>query len=549
MERNFVPDRTSLQGAGDMLRLTIIESPPEETPEGETWVVGPTGATLGRVKENTWTLTDSQSTISRMHCEVLCEGGEYVLLDTSSNGTFLDDSNEPIGRGQKAPLKDGSKIRMGGYVLQVSLETANNSATPVLGDRPDFLVKPTEEPQPEPDAIMDTGPPSAPLANEVSRPDSAVFEDIEPKLLSGNPFGPASGQDPLIPARTPAPPQASISTASPPGAEYVSTRDKVDSLLAGGPSPYENISPALPPEESGSITEQPAAIPSSLEPGFAQTQAPLPGSLANSQQESPTPSSAGIIPDDWYLNPDDVETESIPEPTPTPSEPPPAPVVKKVESEKVAKREPVDIEQRESQKEPDLDSRLKQALSGALGAHADSLSTRDLVRVVEELAAIVEKSTPALMRALASRTQFKDSLRLHQTMVRARGNNPLKPDVRLNPDQALKHMLLNDDPGFLNGRLAIEEAFRELAIHQAALIAALRPALLETIKRLSPENIQTMASLEGPMGFTLPKAKGKLWEAYLVIYAKMTDSGRGNLEQRFMRSLAQHYEMSLNKKE
>jgi type VI secretion system protein len=531
-----------------MLRLTIIESPSEETPEIDTWTVGPTGASLGRVKENTWTLPDSQSMLSRTHCEVLFEGGSYVLLDTSTNGTFLDDSNEPIGRGQKSPLMDGSTIHMGGYILQVSLETASSA---FKGERPSFLEEPQQEHQAEPECLADLDPPPHASADRSSVPGSEVFEDIKAEPLGPDPFRSAPNRDSLPLPRTAGGPGAHQSASPPGGTGFVSTRERGDNLLEGNQSGISDyIPPVFFPEQSDSITGEHAASSSSAEPGFTPRETPERANPTDSQLQSSASSGAGIIPDDWFQNPDDAKTPSMPEPTPIPVEPPPpsAPEPQDVQKEHKVAQTQDDIEPQKSPQDPDLDASLRQALSIALGAHADSLSTQDLIRVVEELATLVEKSTPALMRALATRTQFKDSLRLNQTMVRARDNNPLKPDVHLSPTEALQHILLNDHPGFLHGRLAVEEAFRELEAHQTALIAALGPALWDTIARLSPEKIQAMSSTEVAGGFSLPKGKGKLWDAYLVIYAKMAESERGNLEQKFMSALAEHYEASLRTK-
>ena len=157
---------------------------------------------------------------------------------------------------------------------------------------------------------------------------------------------------------------------------------------------------------------------------------------------------------------------------------------------------------------------------------------------------MIALSIPELMRALASRSQFKEHLRLNQTMVRARDNNPLK--FCNSTDEALEHMLLNDHPGLLNGKLAMEQAFRELAAHQTALVAALQPSLRETLEKLSPASIEAFVGSEGIAGFALPKGKGKLWDTYLEIYMKLAESERGTLEQNFMRSLGKYYERSLN---
>jgi type VI secretion system FHA domain protein len=269
---------------------------------------------------------------------------------------------------------------------------------------------------------------------------------------------------------------------------------------------------------------------------------------------STAPRGTDVIPDDWYLAPQEGAIPEEPASPPSGSEPappaapsntpPPAPAM--VPPPGAQPEPPVTAagpDPRQAQtalEDSDLSAGLRRALYGALGAQGENLSPQELLRVVEELAAIVALSTPQLMRALAARTEVKDLLRLNQTMVRARDNNPLK--FCETPVEAVEHMLLNDHPGLLNGRLAMEEAFREIADHQRALFAALQPALQETIARLSPAAVQSAAESDSPGGFSLHKGKGRLWETYVSLFEKMNGPGRGNLEKKFMHSLAEHYE-------
>jgi DNA-binding NtrC family response regulator len=67
--------------------------------------------TFGRAPECTVVLTDAG--ISRVHAEIECRGGQYVLRDKGSrNGTFLDEERVEIA----TPLGHGDGIRMGATV-------------------------------------------------------------------------------------------------------------------------------------------------------------------------------------------------------------------------------------------------------------------------------------------------------------------------------------------------------------------------------------------------------------------------------------------------
>ena len=151
--------------------------------------------------------------------------------------------------------------------------------------------------------------------------------------------------------------------------------------------------------------------------------------------------------------------------------------------------------------------------------------------------------TPLLMASVASRSQFKESLRLRQTLIRARENNPLKVsgDDRL----ALRRLVLNNEPGMLHGVEAIEEAFNELADHQAAMVAALQPAIQSTLETLSPQVVEQSLPASALERIALGGRGGKLWQLYEQRYQNLTSNGGRAIEQRFLNALADEYDRAL----
>src|SRR4051794_39851813 len=74
---------------------------------------------IGRAADNDWVLPDPERVLSKHHCVIECRNGDWQLTDTSSNGVFLGDSTAPIGAGRTVTLRDGSRLRLGGYRLGV----------------------------------------------------------------------------------------------------------------------------------------------------------------------------------------------------------------------------------------------------------------------------------------------------------------------------------------------------------------------------------------------------------------------------------------------
>jgi hypothetical protein len=59
-------------------------------------------------EKNELVLSDSAAAISRYHCSIIRRDGAFYLIDSSLNGTLLDD--ERLDRGEHQRLKDGAEI-------------------------------------------------------------------------------------------------------------------------------------------------------------------------------------------------------------------------------------------------------------------------------------------------------------------------------------------------------------------------------------------------------------------------------------------------------
>ena len=71
------------------------------------------GGTIGRSLENDWILPDPDRYISGRHATIDHKAGMYYLLDTSSNGVYVNNEVEPIGRGNTRRMFDGGSTAHG----------------------------------------------------------------------------------------------------------------------------------------------------------------------------------------------------------------------------------------------------------------------------------------------------------------------------------------------------------------------------------------------------------------------------------------------------
>lgn len=110
------------------LKLTIIDDQHDHPGRGGSIVFGVGGGGIGRAHDNDWVLPDPQRYLSAHHARVQFRDGAYYLLDTSTNGVFVNDGTVPIGRRAPYPLRDGDRLRMGDYKLLVSIDTERGDA-------------------------------------------------------------------------------------------------------------------------------------------------------------------------------------------------------------------------------------------------------------------------------------------------------------------------------------------------------------------------------------------------------------------------------------
>jgi type VI secretion system protein len=108
------------------LRLRVVSEHSTRLGTLATKVFGVHGGSIGRATDNEWILPDPERYLSGKHARVDFRAGTYVLVDTSSNGTYINGAQVPLGKYHDYPLKDGDYIRLGEYELLVSIDQTND---------------------------------------------------------------------------------------------------------------------------------------------------------------------------------------------------------------------------------------------------------------------------------------------------------------------------------------------------------------------------------------------------------------------------------------
>jgi type VI secretion system protein len=108
------------------LRLRVVSEHAARLGELSTKVFGVHGGTIGRATDNEWILPDPERYLSGKHARVDFRAGSYILVDTSSNGTYVNGAQVPLGKYHDYQLKDGDYVRLGEYELLASIDKSND---------------------------------------------------------------------------------------------------------------------------------------------------------------------------------------------------------------------------------------------------------------------------------------------------------------------------------------------------------------------------------------------------------------------------------------
>lgn len=109
------------------LRLEIVSRQRQSLGERGIKDFGQAGGTIGRSLESDWVLPDGQRFLSSRHASIDFRSGSYYIIDTSTNGVYINDSEEPVGRGNPQRLFSGDRIRIGDYEILAEIDDVDST--------------------------------------------------------------------------------------------------------------------------------------------------------------------------------------------------------------------------------------------------------------------------------------------------------------------------------------------------------------------------------------------------------------------------------------
>src|SRR5665213_2934925 len=104
------------------LKLTVVSDQRDALGRDASIVLGVGGGSIGRAHDNDWVLPDPQCYLSAHHARVQFRHGTYYLVDTSTNGTYINGGTQRISRSNIYPLRNGDSLRVGQYEIGVTID-------------------------------------------------------------------------------------------------------------------------------------------------------------------------------------------------------------------------------------------------------------------------------------------------------------------------------------------------------------------------------------------------------------------------------------------
>ena len=473
---------------------------------------------IGRQEGNSLVLNDPESVVSGKHAEIEYRHDGYYITDTSTNHTLIDQSDKQVRKsqtlrdGQSAKLNNNDLLTLGDYEIQVSITSQHNhAATDDLSYRdgyenPESLLKN--------DNILDSGS-DDPFADIVT-----ATEENEDLLNQKAQNYDANDDFSFL---------DSICDSDQMSADKGLPNPDATDLFADIESAQEdkdNLSPANAPARKA--TDEFSFLDSIGDPDQISVDEGLPKSNATDLFADIEPAQEDKDPF-AEIEPaiEDRKKSSKTHNTGTTQPQKPA-------------QQPPSISNTEVDPE-----HIMNFLKGA-GIANSSISSTINANTFYLIGQLLSRSLQGAIQVLWARSKIKNELGLEVTVVHGRRNNPLK--FSPSAQESLVKMLDPQGEAYMPANEAIDEAFSDIGAHEMAVMAGMRSALNDVLKRFNPENLEQRLQNKSPISVKMPIYKqAMLWDLFQDLYDEIEKEAQDDFSRLFGRAFAKAYDDHLRK--
>lgn len=546
------------------LTLNVTSSNNHAIEEQIAYDFSESGGTIGRRLSNTWVLPDENRHLSGSHARIEFEKGNYYIIDTSTNGVFINGNAKPLGSETRQVLEDGFQLIMGTYTIDVSVSndseaTSGNTGNQDLNEEGLFadLVD-------EPNDNADSLPLKDILVKENTSPISVDAGSEDPFFE----FGEFSSDDDVI-NKAPSEPPKRIendqipeldSFFQPAKVKHVnsvgssSAKEKIEESVASGVFEEDSDVSLIPDDWNLSDNDDPFDDMLSGLGDSRKEDIPL-------KKEEITPAEEEAVSndddpfDELLAGTGDsfVITEVRPPPRKK-STPPKRKEVAPEEEKGTSKEEVAKIQQKESinslkSSEFKPSTSLSPFFEG-VGIDEKLLGSSFSEEHLFLAGKLFRSAIQGTMEVLQSRAEIKNEMRMDMTVIQPIRNNPIK--FAAGADEALRKLFTLDNKSYMDSEEAMMEAYDDIKSHQVAVISGIQASLVYVLKRFEPENLIRRLEKESPISANIPiHRKAKLWDKFEELYETIESEAEDDFNRLFGQEFANAYEkqVTLLKKE
>ncbi len=474
------------------------------------------GGTIGRKISNSWVLPDENRHLSGSHSKIEYDKGSFYIIDTSTNGVFINGQSSPIGKGNRKKIGEGDQLVMGTYGIQVQImddeiNVEDSSPPPPLSSDDLFSD------------LIDDSTDSAESADSVQE---EVFEtsgfNIQDNQIDDQSVG---SDDPFFES-----------------GEFSLTDDQVI------PTNNKEKNDEVP--DLDSFFKPPKVSVRDGSDVFFKDDGAKSKSEKIESEEIPS-----VIPDDWIkenndsiddlltgiVDPFKAEDENKIEKA---DEKPEKIITEKTKETGLPIIEVVNAVKDHEKK--DINSDLISAFFEGMGLEyqpEDSEFTREDMLLAGGL---FRKAVEGTMEVLQSRAEIKNEMRMDMTTIQPIQNNPIKFSITV--DEAIKKLLLEKNNSQMNPSKAMDEAYDDIKSHQVAVISGIQASLTYVLKRFEPDNLIERLERQNPISANIPiHRKAKLWEAFEQLYETIESEAEDDFNRLFGQEFAKAYDDQVEK--
>lgn len=435
-------------------------------------------------------------------------------------GPTQSDHSSPLDDAFQPPMQVGQAPLSGGVIPADDLlsddwdkDLLEGIVSPA-GSPPPAAPPPAARQAPPPPATPAVSPYDEPVAPRAAPPPASPRQPIpslDEPAHTATPF-----DEPLAPASRAAPPPAAAAPqAIPPFDEPLAP--------ALHPAPQR---PAAPPQAASPFDEPAAPAPRAVPPQAASPFNEPPPTRMPAPRVAPPPA-ADVSPfdePDLPASPPPAQPRAIP-PRPTvapPVTPPPQP------AQPAAASAPGDT-----------------ALLAAFfeGVNLSDARPADPITTMRRLGEAFRAVVAGLRAVLIARASIKSEFRIEQTLIRSRGNNPLK--FSADDDDAVSALLGVGRRTDMTPAAAVTDALRDIRLHELASMAAMQSAVRSVLDGISPDNLRTEADRAGGMTVLPVQRKARAWDFFEARHARTVQALSDDFDSVFGKAFARAYEEAL----